>query len=221
MNSNLELYERVREVPKEAIKAIQGGKLKGKSDINPMWRIKKLTEVFGPCGTGWYTEKLSEDKITLSNGEIIILVEINLYVKIGEEWQKPIYGTGGSMLLQFEKGNLVSNDEGRKMAYTDAISVACKALGFAADVYWNSDRTKYDGQTDNTSPPKAAPPPPTVPPEIKRLSDECHRLAGELALKTMSKSSFVEKTAMEECGVKKNNVTAEDFKEWLNIYSKS
>jgi uncharacterized protein with PIN domain len=30
------------------------------------------------------------------------------------------------------------------MAYTDAISVACKLLGFGADVYWAKDNTKYD-----------------------------------------------------------------------------
>lgn len=29
------------------------------------------------------------------------------------------------------------------MAYTDAISIACKALGMAADVYFEKDRTKY------------------------------------------------------------------------------
>ena len=29
------------------------------------------------------------------------------------------------------------------MALTDAISVACKALGFGADVYWQADATKY------------------------------------------------------------------------------
>lgn len=30
------------------------------------------------------------------------------------------------------------------MALTDALSVACKALGIAADVYWDKDKTKYD-----------------------------------------------------------------------------
>ena len=45
-NGNLSIYERMRSVPAEAKKAIEAGRLKGKSDINPMWRIKKLTEVF-------------------------------------------------------------------------------------------------------------------------------------------------------------------------------
>ena len=30
------------------------------------------------------------------------------------------------------------------MALTDAISVACKALGFGADVYWQAGRSKYN-----------------------------------------------------------------------------
>ena len=50
---NLKIYEAARKVPNEALKPIQAGRLKGKSDINPMWRIKKLTEIFGPCGIGW------------------------------------------------------------------------------------------------------------------------------------------------------------------------
>jgi hypothetical protein len=42
------------------------------------------------------------------------------------------------------------------MALTDAISVACKSLGMAADIYWESDRTKYDTQEkqSNAEPPK-------------------------------------------------------------------
>ena len=42
-----------------------------------------------------------------------------------------------------EKQGAYTSDECFKMALTDAISVACKALGFAADVYWDNDKTKY------------------------------------------------------------------------------
>ena len=51
---NLDIYENVRRVPNTAQRKIEAGRLKGKTDINPMWRIKKLTEQFGPCGKGWY-----------------------------------------------------------------------------------------------------------------------------------------------------------------------
>ena len=47
--SNLDLYNKVRTVPPEAQKKITGGRLNGMTDINPMWRIKALTEQFGIC----------------------------------------------------------------------------------------------------------------------------------------------------------------------------
>ena len=58
------------------------------------------------------------------------------------------------MLISKEKGSLATNDEAYKMALTDAISVAAKALGVAADVYWSNDPTKY-----STTPNSPAPPP--------------------------------------------------------------
>ena len=54
MSDNMRIFNAVRECPQDALKTIQAGRLKGKSDINPMLRIKKLTELYGPCGTGWY-----------------------------------------------------------------------------------------------------------------------------------------------------------------------
>lgn len=141
--NNLEIYEKVREVPDNAQKKITAGRIKGFTDINPMWRIKALTEQFGPCGIGWYytiEEKWTDKQET---GEIITNILINLYVKIGDEWSKPIQGVGGSMQVSKESKGLYVSDESYKMALTDAISVACKALGVGANVYWQSDRTKY------------------------------------------------------------------------------
>ena len=39
---NLAIYEQARLVPESAIKPILNGRLKGKSDINPMYRIKRI-----------------------------------------------------------------------------------------------------------------------------------------------------------------------------------
>lgn len=140
---NLKLYEAIRQVPEEAQKPIQGGRLKGMTDINPMWRIKTLTEQFGVCGIGWYYEILEEKIIDGANGEQVAFVKIHLYIKQGNEWSKPIPGTGGSMFIAKERSGLYTSDEAFKMALTDAISVSCKALGMGADVYWQADRTKY------------------------------------------------------------------------------
>lgn len=140
---NLEIYNKYRSVPDNAKKPITAGRLKGMTDINPMWRIKSLTEAFGPCGIGWYVEPVSKWLDNGANGEIIANVEINLYIKVGGEWSKPIYGIGGAKAVSKEKSGAYTDDDCYKKAYTDAISIACKALGFAADVYYQKDCTKY------------------------------------------------------------------------------
>ena len=154
----LKIYESVRKCPPEALKTIQAGKLKGKSDINPMWRIKKLTEIFGPCGIGWKTEEETFWTTPGANGEVVAWCSIKLLYRNEDtnEWAEPVFGIGGSMMVDTQKQSLTSNDEAFKMAYTDAISVACKALGVAADVYWDADKTKYDRSGENPPPP---PPP--------------------------------------------------------------
>lgn len=141
---NLKIYNAVRDVPQDAQKGIKGGRLKGFTDINPMWRIKTLTEQFGMCGVGWYYEiKEKWIETAMAKDEITANVLIDLYVKVDNEWSKPIQGLGGSMLVASEKAGLYVDDECYKKALTDAISVACKSLGVGADVYWQSDRTKY------------------------------------------------------------------------------
>ncbi len=149
---NLELYEKVRAVPDNAKKAITGGRLSGMTDINPMWRIKKLTEQFGVCGIGWYPEIVRTWLDDGANGEISANVEIKLYVKIDGEWSVGIPGVGGSMFVSKEKNGLYTDDECYKKAYTDALSVACKALGVGADVYFEKDSTKYDTKGNGNPP---------------------------------------------------------------------
>lgn len=141
---NMQIYNASRTCPDNALKQIQAGRLKGKSDINPMWRIKQLTEQFGACGVGWYYEIDRQWTEQGANGELAAFCNISLYIKVDGEWSKPIKGTGGSMLVANERNGAYTSDECYKMALTDAISVSCKALGFAADVYWSADRTKYD-----------------------------------------------------------------------------
>ena len=144
---NMELYERVRAVPPEAQKKIEGGRLVGMTDINPMWRIKKLTEEFGMCGFGWYPEIKRTWIEDGEGGQKTANVEILLYVKIGDAWSKGIPGIGGSALVAKEAKGFYTDDECFKKAYTDALSVACKALGIGADVYFKRDATKYETGT--------------------------------------------------------------------------
>ena len=153
---NLEIYERARQVPPSAQKGIQAGRLKGKTDINPMWRIKALTEQFGPCGIGWkyvITDKRLEQG---ANNEVSAFVDIALFIKVDGAWSDAIPGTGGSAFVASERNGLYTSDECFKMALTDAISVSCKALGFGADVYWAKDATKYTPRPERQQPNEAA-----------------------------------------------------------------
>lgn len=148
-NPNMRIYDAVRSVPPEAIKPITAGRLKGKSDINPMWRIKVLTERFGPCGDGWYTEGVRYWTVIQEKSmEMAVFCELQLHTRSENGWSAPIYGIGGNTVIAAEKNGLYLDDEAYKKAYTDALSVACKALGIGADVYWQSDRTKYSGVTE-------------------------------------------------------------------------
>jgi len=173
--SNLDIYDKVRTVPSNALKEIQAGRLKGKSDINPMWRIKSLTEQFGPCGIGWKYTITRQWLETGGKDEIAAFVNIDLFVKYNGEWSDAIPGTGGSMFVANESKGPYVSDECFKMALTDAISVSCKALGFAADVYWDKDSTKYNNQRSQASgaPPAAQQRPPQQPPaDYSNVSDK-------------------------------------------------
>ena len=151
--SNLAIWERVRHVPDEAKKAFNNGKFSG-TDINPVWRLKMLTEVFGAAGIGWYTDQVTFREQTIGD-EVMVFCDLNLYVKDGGEWSKPIFGTGGNAICKATRNGASSTDEGYKMAYTDAISVACKALGIGADVYFDKDKTKYTASHADQQPAEA------------------------------------------------------------------
>ncbi len=141
---NLAIYNQLKSVPEEAKKPIKGGRINGFTDINPMWRIKILTEIFGMVGFGWKYEIVKQWIEEGGNGEKAAFTQINLFVKHNGEWSEPIPGVGGSSFVANESKGPYTSDECYKMSLTDAISVACKALGVAADVYYAKDQSKYD-----------------------------------------------------------------------------
>lgn len=160
--NNLDLYNYLRVVPEEAKKTIKGGRIAGMTDINPMWRIKMMTEAFGICGIGWKYEITRQWSETFGE-EVKAYCNINLYVKVKDEWSEAIPGTGGSTEVSKERSGVYVSDECYKMALTDALSVAMKALGVGADVYFSNDRTKY------TQPTPAQPEQPTQKIQVSEM----------------------------------------------------
>ena len=147
---NNTIYEQLRAVPKEAQKAFDNGKFKG-TDINPMWRIKRLTEVFGACGVGFKWGEPIFNTYQATDGSVSVHCTLALYIKTeGGEWSEPIWGVGGNTLVRISVKNgttiVTHSDEGYKMAYTDAQSNAAKQLGMGADIWFAQDKTKYTAQ---------------------------------------------------------------------------
>lgn len=156
MDKATEIYDSLSRPPKDALRPILAGKLKGKTDINPQWRYRAMTERFGLVGIGW---KYEIQRLWTEDGagsEKLAFAQVAVFVKDGERWSEPIVGIGGSRLVALEHGSAVSNDEGYKMAVTDAFSTALKMLGVAADIYagrW--DGSKYadaEGNRGSESP---------------------------------------------------------------------
>ena len=156
-SDNLHIYKQVSSVPEDAQKPFESSWGKKLTEINGMWRIQKLTELFGPCGEGWFTEVTRQERVDFPNGEVCVFTDINLYLKDTKSgrWSKPIRGTGGNRLVLKNADGLFIDDEAYKKAYTDALGIACKALGFGADIYWGRNDSKYDSGTATTASPSA------------------------------------------------------------------
>lgn len=150
---NKTLWGWVKRPPESALKTIGGGRLKGMTDINPQWRLEIMTEIFGQCGQGWgyNIEKLWTEPG--ANSEILCFALVQIwYITLGEEKCRcSIPGIGGHKLVMKERDGMQSNDEGYKMAVTDALSVALKALGVGADIYagkWDGSKYKEEKQPE-------------------------------------------------------------------------
>ena len=142
-------YNAVKTVPQSALKVIDFGKLKGKYDISPQWRWEILTEVYGMCGVGWYFDIVDTEQVFVeATGETMLYVKVNLYIKDGDEWSKPIPGYGGDFLIYKDKNGYHGNDEAFKMAVTDALGTAAKMIGVGADVYRGLQDTKINAAAE-------------------------------------------------------------------------
>lgn len=210
--SNTNIYALLSETPKEAQKTISAGRLKGFTDINPMWRIQKLTEVFGPCGFGWKVVIKSQRLESAPNGEVKAFVDIDLYVKHNSEWSEAIPGNGGSAFVANEKSGPYVSDECFKMAFTDALGSACKMLGMSADIYFAAGRSKYSADVKTEEVKTTAD---VKPEEVKTTEDAVKRCRDKidslLKDKTPEERVALKKKAMKTLSVR--GTTAEELEQ--------
>jgi hypothetical protein len=164
MTDNLRIWNRFCETPQGATKSFNKGGFPG-TDINPAYRLRCLTELFGPQGSGWGWTIHERWRETYPSREKVEGVwqgyDANCaFVMLSLWW---IDETGKRCECGPQIGGTEADlnvDEVWKMSITDAIGKCCVALGIAADVYLG----QFDGKYRDTEPrgnyPKTPPKPP-------------------------------------------------------------
>lgn len=149
---NTEIWDKLARPDPKALKQFQrSGGFRGTA-INPMWTMHRVTEVLGPCGTGWVMNK-PEFQIVGSN----VYCTVGVWYKGAQEY---VWGVGGEALTG--RGD----DEAFKKAYTDALGNALKHLGANADIYFNL----WDGNKYVDEKPEAEPAPEPAKPNKKEAT---------------------------------------------------
>lgn len=149
MTENLALWERLGKTdPSHTKQFKRGGGFSGTA-IKPMWSYKRMTEEFGPCGTGWGIGEPSFQVVPGDNREMLVYCTASIWY--GED-RRTVYGVGGDKIVTHIKANAQYNrperwendDEAFKKAFTDAITNALKMIGVGADVHMGMfDDSKY------------------------------------------------------------------------------
>jgi hypothetical protein len=139
-------WDQCKTPPDAMLKEISGGRLAGKTDIKPQWRIQAMTEMFGPAGTGWWYEIKAQKEYPIADGQIALFVDILLFYQIEKVVSYGIPATGCSLLVEKEKSGLHLDKDAAKKALTDALGVAMTRLGVAADVYMGIHEKKQGEQ---------------------------------------------------------------------------
>jgi hypothetical protein len=137
-DQNLRIWHSVKKTDPSYTKPFsRAGGFKG-TDINPLWRMMRMTEEFGPIGQGWGYEVLETRFDHLTDGQALVFALVKVWYRedgqteryeVGPQW-------GGTQLIAARKdGKLFVDDEAPKKAVTDGITKCLSYLGVSADVY--------------------------------------------------------------------------------------
>lgn len=168
---NMRIYNAGRAVPPGAVKKITGGAYgkAGLSDINPQWRIEKMTELFGPCGIGWTWQP---EDIRIEEGLCLAHVTVRYREESGGAFSEPVHGYGGTVM-----GKMNDDSDVLKSTFTDAVSNALRYIGIGADVWYKPGRGAADNQFDTKY---SAPSNTNKQPNLVMATEEQMRIIAEI-----------------------------------------
>ncbi len=117
--------------------------------IDPTYRNKRLTEVFGPAGIGWgftVDERWSE---RLCNNDYVFAT-VTLWIRVE--------GAGGQKVATYIGGTRIEGeaDDAYKSAITDGLTKCASILGFGADIFTGKETTPVEPVTEKSGPYQAA-----------------------------------------------------------------
>lgn len=129
---NMWLWDKLGKTDPAHVKSFtRGGGFRGTA-IKPMWSFKRMTEEFGPCGTGWGVNQPSFQVVPAPEGEILVYCTVSIWY--GDE-RRTVFGVGGDKVVGKNKYGMQSDDEAFKKSFTDAVTNALKLIGVGADVH--------------------------------------------------------------------------------------
>jgi hypothetical protein len=146
-SNNMDLWDLLKRTDPKATKPFQRpGGFRG-TQIDPAWRLQRMTEVFGPVGKGW-----GYDQLEWTIAERMIFICCRVWYLDPQTGEKLFTGPqwGGNELVRVSRdGKERPDDEGFKMAITDAVGKCMLQVGLAADVYLGLfDDSKYREESD-------------------------------------------------------------------------
>lgn len=141
MSENTKLWDALGQTdPKHTTPFKRGGGFSGTA-IKPMWSYRRMTEEFGPCGTGWGIGTPQFQVLQGADDEKLVFCTVSVWY--GTE-RHELVGVGGDKAVGKNKYGLSSDDEAFKKAFTDAVTNALKMIGVGADVHMGLfDDSKY------------------------------------------------------------------------------
>lgn len=132
--SNMRIWDAVSKTdPKHTKGFKRAGGFQGTA-IKPIWLTKRMTEQFGPAGSGWGMTK-PEFQVVSAGDEILVFCTVGLWYTDGAAGDNTVYGVGGDKVMGKNKYGPFTNDEAFKASYTDALSNAMKQIGVGADIH--------------------------------------------------------------------------------------
>lgn len=140
MTENTALWDKLGKTdPKHTKPFKRAGGFSGTA-IKPMWSYFRMTEEFGPCGTGWGVGE-PVFQVVPADGEMLVYCTASIWY--GKE-KSTVYGVGGDKAVGKFSSGIRSDDEAFKKAFTDAVTNALKMIGVGADVHMGMfDDNKY------------------------------------------------------------------------------